>query len=167
MFGLNLIKEKDLADLRENLNLYQRTLEDVGWINTSLDQYGQQSLIGGSFEKMLQRCKIYYTKNPLAGYWIDQTTAFVFGEGVSTPKANDSKIQEIVDKFWNDPDNKLALTGYQAQILLSNKLQIEGNLFFMLFDDDAGDVRVRLMDAQHVTDVIKLPELGLLNPEVK
>jgi hypothetical protein len=155
MFGLKLISDKGLKELREETSLYKRVLEDVGWINMSADDVIQDVLMGTGFKKMLRSCKIYYYRNPLAGLWVSLTTDFIFGEGISEPKAKDEKVQEIITKFWNDPDNKISLTGYQAQTMLSNKIQYEGNLFFMLFTDELADVRVRVMNTEEVEDIIR------------
>lgn len=160
MFGIKFVSKKAFDQLLETVTLYSRTLEDIGWINVSLQQGDQVQLIGEGFKKMLRTCRLYYVKNPLAGHWVHLTTDFVFGEGVSKPKAKkeSTKTQETIDKFWEDPDNKKALTSYQAQRLLSNKLQYEGNLFFVLFDDDEGDVRVRILNTEEIADVIRDPD---------
>lgn len=158
MFGLSVIKKSTLDTIMENMTLYQRTLEDIGWINLSQDSATPNLFVGEGYKKMLRLCKTYYYRNPLAGHWVHLTTAFVFGEGVGVPKAKDENVQKIIDGFWNNPDNQLALTGFQAQQLLSNKIQYEGNLFFVLFSDDKGDVRVRILNAEEVEDVIRDPE---------
>lgn len=160
MFGIKFVSQKAFNQLLETVTLYSRTLEDIGWINVSLQQGDQAQLIGEGFKKMLRTCRLYYVKNPLAGHWVHLTTDFVFGEGVSKPKAKKEspKTQEVIDKFWSDPDNKKALTSYQAQRLLSNKLQYEGNLFFVLFDDEEGDVRIRILNTEEIADVIRDPD---------
>lgn len=155
MFGLQIIRKSALENLREENTIYQRTLEDLGWINLSQDNSSAQPFIGEGFKKMLRLCKTYYYRNPLAGHWVHLTTAFVFGEGVGVPKAKDEKIQEVVKAFWENKDNQLSMTGFQAQQLLCNKLQYEGNLFFVLFSDDKGDVRVRILNTEEVEDIIK------------
>lgn len=157
MFGLKLVNDKTLTRLLETVTTYERTLEDIGWINLSTDPTnGQNALIGEGFQKMLKRCKLYYYNNPLAGHWVNMTTAFVFGEGISSPKAVDDKIQtEVVDSFWDDADNKLAVTSYVAQQFLCNKLQYEGNLFFLMFDDDLGNVKVRVLNTEEIEDIIR------------
>ncbi|MBI4708231.1 MAG: hypothetical protein HY761_09975 [Candidatus Omnitrophica bacterium] len=154
MFGLSIVSKKEIQQLKETVTTYSRTLEDIGWINLSLESNSQNQLFSEGFKKMLKTCKIYYYKNPLAGHWVHLTTEFVFGEGVSVPKAKDKKIQEIVDKFWKDSDNQRALTSFSAQHLLNNKLQYEGNLFFALFTDDEGNVRVRIFNTEEIADVI-------------
>ena len=155
MFGFKLMRDKTFDGLKEVLTRYERTLEDIGWVNLSTDDGSLNNLIAGGFKKMLQRVKLYYYNNPLAGHWVTLTTNFVFGEGVSVPQAQDESIQEVVDEFWNDPDNQLALTSFQAQQLLSNKLQYEGNIFFQMFDDEAGNVRLRVMNTAEIDDIIK------------
>ena len=156
MFGLKIVKEDQLRDLQEALTTQQRTLEDIGWINmSSSDGTSDKELIAGGFERMIKRVKLYYVNNPLAANWVHLTTAFVFGEGVGTPKCQDVKLQKVIDEFWNDPDNKIALTTVQAQHLLCNKLQYEGNLFFVKFTDELGNVKLRVLDTIEVADVIK------------
>lgn len=156
MFGLKIVKEDQLKLLTETVTTQQRTLEDIGWINmSSIEGSTSKDMISGGFEKMLKRVKLYYVNNPLAANWVHLTTAFVFGEGLGKPKAVDESVQEIVDEFWDDPDNKLALTSVQAQHLLCNKLQYEGNLFFVLFTDEMGHTKVRVLDTCEVADIIK------------
>jgi hypothetical protein len=155
MFGLKLISDRGLKELREEMSIYKRTLDDLGWTNLSMDPASQNVTIGMDFKEMIRRCKLYYYRNPLAGLWVNLTTDFVFGEGVSEPKAEDKNVQEIITKFWNDPDNQAVLTSYQAQTMISNKIQYEGNIFFMLFTDEVADVRVRVMNTEEVDDIIK------------
>lgn len=158
MFGLKIIKQKDLQDLKETMTEYKRTLEDIGWINMSENNSNAENLLGGNFETMIKRVKLFYYNNPLAGHWVQLTTSFVFGEGISIPKAKEPKIQEIIDSFWENKDNKKVLTGFVSQQLLCNKLQYEGNLFFLLYDNDAGDVVVRILDTLEIADIINQAE---------
>lgn len=154
MFGISLTKTQDLHALQETLTTYQRALEDVGWLNAAEGSSDENILVPEGFNKMLKRVRMYYYNNPLAGHWVSLTTGFVFGEGVSIPKSDDETLQKVIEKFWEDADNKLAFTSFHAQHLLGNKIQYEGNLFFMLFDDLEGDLRVRIMDTSEVKDII-------------
>lgn len=155
MFGIKFLRQKNFDEIQESMAMYQRTLEDIGWINLSLsDQTDLAHLIPDGFEQMLKRVRIYYYNNPLAGQWVHLTTSFIFGEGIGIPKAKDDDIQEVLEEFWNDKDNKKVLTTFQAQQKLSNKLQYEGNLYFVLFTDEEGKVRVRVLNAVEVKDII-------------
>lgn len=163
MFGFKLVKDKELQGLQEVMTEYKRTLEDIGWINLNLDdQMGNKSLLGDTIDKIINRSRIYYYRNPLAGHWCHLTTWFTFGEGISKPKAKDEKnIQPIIDGFWDDPDNQLAMTSFEAQQKLCNKLQYEGNLYLALFVDQSGNVRVRMFNSNQVEDIILFPDDNL------
>ncbi|MFH1318807.1 MAG: hypothetical protein ABIH71_07300, partial [Candidatus Omnitrophota bacterium] len=157
MFGLKLLTNSEFTELKETITTYQRTLDDIGWINLSMDsEMGIEQITSlEGFVQMIKRCKFYFYTNPLAGQWINLTTNFVFGEGLPKPRSIEPKIQEIIDSFWENVDNKISVTSFQAQHLLCNKLQYEGNLFFLLFDDDKGDVRVRILNTEDVSDIIR------------
>lgn len=154
IFGLEIKKSSDDVALREEVSLYKRTLEDIGWINLSQDQYSREELIAGGFHFMIKRCRIMYVNNPLCKHWVHLTTSFVFGRGLSIPTSEDDDLQAILKKFWEDPDNKKTLTTTQPQRMISNKVQYEGNLFFMLFDDEEGNIRVRILNTVEVVDII-------------
>lgn len=157
-FGLEIKTAASEVSLREEMSLYKRTLEDIGWINLSMDQYSREELIAGGFHFMLKRCRIMYVNNPLCKHWVHLTTSFVFGRGLSAPTSKDSDCQEIINDFWEDPDNKKVCTSVGPQRMLSNKFQYEGNLFFMLFDDEEGNIRVRMLNCIEVVDIITDPE---------
>lgn len=159
IFGLEVNASSEVAKLREAVTHYSRALEDVGWTSMSNAGEMQSPMYGGkSFCEIIRRCRTLYNCSALVGRWCNVTSEFVFGEGVSMPTCSDEKVQEIVSKFWDDKDNQASLTGYLAQIKLSDKLQYEGNLFFALFTDDAGDVRVRVLDTLEIADVICDPD---------
>lgn len=159
MLGFKLLKTRDHDKMMESMTFLQRTLEDLGWSNLSLsDQEGiSRSLLGADFKRILFRSKQMYFNNPLAGHWINLTTQFVFGEGISVPLSKEESIQEVIEEFWTDPDNQLTLTSFMAQQLISAKLQYEGNLFFVLFTDEEGSVRVRILNTSEIVEIIRLP----------
>lgn len=160
LFGMSVIGGKALDRLYETMNEYRRTLEDLGWINLSTEnQNGTfNGVIASGFRNMIKRCRIYFFNNALAGQWVNLTTSFTFGKGISAPKGNDDSITEEVKRFWDDEDNKKAFTGTQAQVALSNKLQYEGNIFLALFEGNDGDVKVRVFDTMEIDDIITDPE---------
>ena len=159
MFGFKFIKEREHNKILEAMTIMQRSIEDFGWNNISMSDQENMSkkLLGADFRKVLDRSRKMYFNSPLAGHWVNLTTQFVFGEGISTPTAIESDIQDVIEEFWNDPDNRLTLTSFEAQQLLSAKLQYEGNLFFQLFIDEEGMVRIRILDTTEIIEIIKLP----------
>jgi len=157
MFGFKLVSEDALKDIQETLTLQQRQLEDIGWIN--IGEIGTESqMLGYKIDYVIKRCRLYFYKSPLAGHWVTLITSFVFGNGIGVPKAADDKIQDVLTEFWEDQDNQGVMTSFDSQIKLCNKLQYEGNLFFLLTDDEEGNVRVRILDSLAVVDIIKDPK---------
>ena len=153
MFGFSFIKNKEIQNIKETLSIYQRTLEDVGWIN--LEQtFSDKSYINLNYKQIIKQSKLFWYNNPLAGLIVNVTTNFVFGEGISAPMSKDEKIQEVIDDFWKDKDNQRCLTGFKAQQFISNKIQYEGNLFFILFVDAEANVKVRILNTEEISEVI-------------
>lgn len=158
MFGMKVLRESEYTRLREDVTRMSRELEDLGWINLSYDAGQQSEAIIGNFKKMIKACRTLYFNNPLAAHWIHLTTAFTIGEGIAKPKAKDKRVQEIIDEFWDNADNQASFTSFEAQQKLCNKLQYEGNLFPVFFEDELGALRVRFLNTEEVDDIIKDPE---------
>ena len=53
---------------------------------------------------MIQDAYLMWIKNPLANSIIETFLDYTFGDGV-TYKAKDPRVQEVLDTYWNDPDN--------------------------------------------------------------
>lgn len=97
--------------------------------------------------------------DPQAGAAVDLLNDFTFGRGVPRPRAKDPKVQEILDEAWDDTDNQLVLTTFNAQIALGTDLQLQSNLFLLLFDDgDDGKVKLGLLNHDTVDDAVRDPE---------
>ena len=159
LFGLDLSPAKRLDHLQETITSLNRQLEDVGWINLGNPQHGSQLYLPGNLFEVIATCRRLWIRSPLAGHWERLMTAFVFGYGISNPKAVDPNVQKVIDAFWDDPDNIATLTGAQAQWQLSAKGEYEGNLFFVLLKNPAtGQVKVRIADTATITDVICSPQ---------
>ena len=153
LFGLEFTRAGTIDRLKENFADIQRQFEDIGWMSfSSLGGFG--NLFKDNYKDIVTRSRKAYHKNPLVGHAIQLTTDYVFGEGLTLPKAGTSddanphndEVQDITDKFWLDPDNQISLTSAMAQRALSNKLQYDGEINFRLFVDDDGSVFVRILD---------------------
>jgi hypothetical protein len=83
---------------------------------------------------------------------------FTLGRGVPAPKARDTKVQEIIDEAWNDPDNQLVLTSYSAQIALGTDLTLQSNLFLLMFTGQDGRVKLGMLDHDSVENVVRDPD---------
>ena len=150
------VREAD--QIRGDAQMLRRTIEDLGWVRIGSDQGDARALLGVDLYELMRRCKKAWIVNPLVGHAVHLTTAFVFGQGVTEPKAQDDRVQKVISDFWQDPDNRISLTSPAAQAGLSNKLQYEGNLFLALFvNRQTGQVKVRPLDPQTISEIIRLP----------
>ena len=151
---LSLLEASD----RERRTL-QRELDLLAY--TALDYVGgaPQELKPQERRKLAQQSRVAWMKDPLAGAAVDLMNDFVFGRGLPRPKANDEEVQKVIDEAWDDPDNQLVLTSYQAQLGIGTDLTLQSNLFFLVFDDgEDGKVKLGLLDHDSVQTVVRDPD---------
>jgi hypothetical protein len=125
---------------------------------TALNYVGgaPQELKAVERRKIAQRSRIVWMKDPQAGAAVDLMNDFVFGRGLTKPKANDAAVQEVIDEAWDDPDNQLVLTDYFAQLELGTDFELQSNLFFLLFEDgEDGRVKLGMLDHDSVETVVR------------
>lgn len=164
-----LAPEDTVVESRERLDLLeasdyerravQRELDLLAY--TALDYTGgrAQELRAVERRRLAQRARIAWMRDPQAGAAVDLMNDFVFGRGMPRPKANDPEVQKVLDEAWDDPDNQLVLTGYDAQLTLGTDLTLQSNLFFLVFDDgEDGKVKLGMLDHDGVQRVVRDPE---------
>lgn len=154
------ITKAQLDELRESADSYrllQRELEDVGYylLNTRI---GNIDLRPVQRERFYRRALKYYLEDPLVLRSVDMQPQYVFGRGLPRPESNNPKVQEALDKFWDDEDNQLALTTFKAQYARSVELQLQANIYFVIFEDPNGGIKVGTLPHEEVTDIITDPE---------
>jgi len=76
--------------------------EDFGW--TSLTKTIERDLSSTTQERMQEIAFYLYDSNPIAHRILELTKDFVVGDGYRF-KAEDENVQEVLENFWNDPDN--------------------------------------------------------------
>jgi hypothetical protein len=109
--------------------------------------------------KWAQRARFAWMNDPMAGAAVDLLNDFVFGRGVTRPRARDEAVQDVIDEAWDDPDNKAVLTSYSAQIALGTDLALQSNLFLLMFDDGGdGLVKLGLLNHDSVVNVVRDPD---------
>ncbi len=149
--------QAEIAELRENLEMLSRELHKTQWIELSATN-NQQDFSLPDRKTIAQQAQIFFIKNPLIGLAVTLKTAFVFGKGISI-KAEHDLIQEVIDDFWNDNDNKAELTGKQAQKLKANTAQLDGNIFLTFFINVSnGHVKASSIPVEEIEDVIMHPQ---------
>lgn len=104
-------------------------------------------------QRLNQRARIAYMEDPLAGREVEMIADFAFGKGVSKPTARDPKVQEVIDRAWEESSNQDHLTGFMAQRKLSADLKTQANLFITLYEA-GGRVRVGRLDADTVDNIV-------------
>ena len=105
-------------------------------------------------EALLREAYRAYTVNPLAYAIIEQTTSFVLGGGARVV-AKDSRVQRVIDEFWHDAENEMALRVYG----LHTELALFGEQFVRFFVDRlTGRVVIRQLDPLYVTEIETDPD---------
>jgi hypothetical protein len=107
--------------------------------------------------KLIRIARQFWVKDPLMHQAVSLTTNYTFGEGLRH-SSNLEDVTAEVDSFWTDEDNQLELTAYQAQEQKSNELQVDGEIFFVLFVDEDYRVKVRTLPPEEITEIICSPD---------
>lgn len=126
--------------------------EDMQW--RKLTGNTERDLTPVTQDRMIDIAYWLWETNPLAGWLIDVTTAFILAEG--TPyEASHPDVKAVIDGFWNDPVNRMPL--YLPKHV--NELQIFGELCLPLFTAaQTGRVRLGYIDPANIEAVITDPE---------
>jgi hypothetical protein len=160
--GYTLETQEKLSYLEESdleRRMIQKDLDLMAY--TALNYVGgqPQDLKPVERRRLAQRSRIVWMKDPQAGAAVDLMNDFTFGRGMTPPKANDDQVQEIIDEAWADPDNQLVLTSFQAQLALGTDLELQSNLFLLVFEDgEDGKVKLGLLDHDTVETVVRDPD---------
>ncbi len=104
-----------------------------------------------------KQARLFYLKNPLIRRGVDAQRYYVFGQGV-TVRAVDEEVNEFVQAFMDDAQNRAEFTSHQARMLKEIDLRLFGNIFFVFFVDDDARVLVRTIPVGQVDDIVCNPE---------
>jgi len=126
------------------------SLEDKGWINMS----SGTSIGIPANERInnLKQSRTYYTYDPLAKQAIRLWTDYTFGTGMKWNTDNDS-AKKVMDSFWNAKTNQCCLSA-RGQRRSSDKLLVDGDIFFALFLGAKGESTIRWIDPLEITEII-------------
>lgn len=175
---LVLKKDYDLIS-----NLTNAVLEEMSWHQIGKTQNLEQAVnqlkeaSGPYFDELLltiqnyqtspiitnemRRAKVaesryMYVYDPMVQYIIELWTDFGFGQKPDViPR--DKEAQALWGAFWDDPNNQYLL-GERTIQNTSNKLLIDGELFFVFFiSRNTGKTTLRIIDTEQILDVVKMP----------
>ena len=134
----------------------QLALEDEGWINLS----GQTADVITAAARIanLKLSRLYAVKDPLGKQSIRLWTDYTFGTGMVWSVAEDNEeAKKVLEAFWNAPENKSVLSN-RGQRKSSDKLLIDGEVFYALFLGAQGKVTIRFIEPLEITAIITNPE---------
>lgn len=142
--------------LQERLAELELALEDNNWLR--LDSFMAREFSRGGLAKIIQLARMHYLKNPLIRHAVNVQAHYVFGQGVNI-KAGHPTLNDIIQRFWDDPGNRKVLTSPDALLENERELAQTGNVFFALFsDEDMGRVSVRSIPVEEIQEIICNPE---------
>jgi len=132
-------------------------IEDRGWILLSG--------VGGEIApqkrvSLVKLCRLYYNFDPLAAQAIRLWTDYAFGPGM-TWEVDDKKepakkqTKRVLEDFFYSRDNQ-PIFGSRGQRRLSDKLLVDGELFFAIFLGK--ESRIRTIDPLEITEIITDPD---------
>lgn len=156
---IQMMNQNELLEERLKEATYQiereLQLDNAGWIQLGV----ADQLMGGLDEVqrkwLVWRSRRYYNLDPLASQAIAIWTNYSFGGGI-TVDAKDENTQAVIDEFWKSPANRRILSA-SGQIKSSNKLLVDGEVFFALFLGPDG-VTIRWLNPDEITEIITNPE---------
>ncbi len=127
-------------------------LEDAGWI--ALGAQSSQVISDQDRVTNLLTSRLYHAKDPLAHQAIRLWTDYTFGSGMAWSTEEDA-TRKVLEGFWNSRANR-NLFSAKGQRRASNKLLVDGELFFAIFLGE--EATIRLIDPLEITEIISNPE---------
>ena len=131
-------------------------LEDVGWINLS----GTTGDVITSAERItnLKLSRLYAAKDPMGKQAIRLWTDYTFGSGMtwSVPEENEA-TEKVLKSFWTSKENQAVLSA-RGQRKSSDKLLIEGEVFFALILGTKDEAIIRWIDPLEITEIVTDPD---------
>jgi hypothetical protein len=127
--------------------------DDRGWRTVLSGGTAASERDVSDWRELLGEAYAAYTSNPLAYAVIEQQTNFVLGCGAKV--AADKRVQRVVERFWQDPENRMDLRIYRIQ----TELPLFGEQLIRFYVDAlTGRVVIRQLDTLPVTAIETDPE---------
>jgi len=151
-----MIDEEFREILKEATTSIERELEleDEGWIR--LGGTSGEALSDTQRITAVKKSRIYYTHDPLAKQAIRLWTDYTFGTGMSF-KAKDENTQRVLEGLWYSRNNQSVLSA-RGQRRSSDKLLVDGEVFFAIFLGPSGQANIRRIDPLEITEIITDPD---------
>ncbi len=128
-------------------------IEDEGWIrfSTSRDVVTAAQRIGN-----IHFSRLYSAKDPLGKQSIRLWTDYTFGTGMKWQTKEDS-TKKVLEAFWKAPQNQAYLSA-RGQRRSSDRVLIDGEIFFAIFLGAGGAAILRSIDPLEITEIVTDPD---------
>ncbi|MGA2159991.1 MAG: hypothetical protein ABSG90_12330 [Dehalococcoidia bacterium] len=148
-------EEKPIAEATSEVERWL-SIEDRGWLKYGNPTNNSLDLIPSLRQYFVYRSRRYFALDPLAKHGVRMWTDYAFGSGISFQPKNDS-YKETLNDFWYSQKNRPILSA-QGQRKASDKLLVDGEIFFAFFISSDGKVTVRWIDPLEISEIITDPE---------
>lgn len=129
------------------------TEEDYFWRRLS-DNWSQKDVLPSTYREIHNQVYEAYNSNPLANAIVELGVNFVLGDGLQIDAAH-PKVQKLIDRFWNDPDNHMALRQYD----IATELSLYGEIFIRIFVNPYdGRLKIGMVDPSLIDEIECDPE---------
>lgn len=146
----------NLELLQERLAELEMALFNDGWMR--LGQQFEHEFSREGLAQIAYLARLMFLKNPLLQRGVQVQAYYVFGQGVAISH-EDEEVDAVVQQFLDDASNLEELTSNAAMLDKERQLQLDGNLFLVLFGDRlSGRVRVRTIPTDEVQEIVTNPE---------
>lgn len=146
----------DVPNLQERIIELEQQLREPGWVQ--IGGGDDMQLSKATLNTIARTARIYWLKNPLIRRAVLTQNAYVFAQGVGF-NAVDERVQTLIDEFVNNERNKRELTSHLARMQKETELQLDANIFFVLFTNRVtGRVRLASIPFAQIDEIISDPE---------
>lgn len=141
--------------LQESFPELERAVNSAEW--SQLTAAYENDFTRAGLRAVVKLARIMYLKNPLIKRGVQVKANYVFGRGV-TATATDEIINDVIQRFMTDENNQAELTGHIEQVDAEIALELDGNLFFVLFPHvQTGHIRIGTIPFDDITEIICNP----------
>jgi len=148
---LDLIIREATASVEADL-----ALEDEGWV--SLAAQTGDVITASDRTTNLKLSRLYSLKDPFGKQSIRLWTDYTFGTGMTWSVSEENEAtKEVLEKFWDSKANRKIL-GAAGQRKSSNKVLVDGMIYFAIFLGSEGIATIRRIDPLEITEIVTDPD---------
>ena len=147
----------DRDNFQERIAELELELEDVGWHRINGSGADAREFTRDGLRKICNESFLFRIKNPLIKRAVATQANYVFGQGVTVTAAH-PVVDEVVQDFMADKQNKKVFTSIPAMVKAESDLWVTANLFFVFFRNRDGDVRLSTIPFDEIQDTVTAPQ---------